>query len=213
MEQLVERVIGRPLLAAVRAAPVQDQGQLRDALGKHRDGTARGRASQDAIGANRDRAGGAILLWAEQGHIVATPGSVVDYGAVEDHVAELAERFRVEAIAIDRWNSTATTTRLLDQGLPVVRFGQGFASMSPAVKETERLILSRRLAHDGNPVMRFCLSNVAIAADAAGNIKIDRARAREKVDGAVALAMAIGTAETEGRSTSVYAERPSFLFV
>jgi phage terminase large subunit-like protein len=76
---------------------------------------------------------------------------VVDYAAVEQYVMDLAERFLVEAIAIDRWNSTATTTRLLEQGLPVVRFGQGFASMSPAVKVTERLILARQLAHDGNP--------------------------------------------------------------
>jgi phage terminase large subunit-like protein len=138
---------------------------------------------------------------------------VVDYAAVEQYVMDLAERFLVEAIAIDRWNSTATTTRLLEQGLPVVRFGQGFASMSPAVKVTERLILARQLAHDGNPVMRWCLGNVAIARDQAGNVKIDRARAREKVDGVVALAMGIGVGETEGRSSSVYAERPSFLFV
>jgi phage terminase large subunit-like protein len=96
--------------------------------------------------------------------------------------------------------------------LPVVKFGQGFASMSPAVKETERLILSGRLAHDGNPVMRWCLANVAIAQDPAGNVKIDKDKAREKVDGAVALAMAIGVAQTEG-ARSVYEERPSFLTI
>ena len=110
------------------------------------------------------------------------------------YIAELAERFRVEAIAIDRWNSTGTQTRLQEIGLPVVTFGQGFASMSPACKEVERLILNRQLAHDGNPVMRWCLGNVAIAQDPAGNIKIDRQKAKEKVDGAVALAMAIGVA-------------------
>ena len=132
--------------------------------------------------------------WAEQGFLVATPGTVVDYGVVEAYIAELAERFRVEAIAIDRWNSTGTQTRLQEIGLPVVAFGQGFASMSSACKEVERLILNRQLAHDGNPVMRWCLSNVAIAQDPAGNIKIDRQKAKEKVDGAVALAMAIGVA-------------------
>ncbi|MCC2665840.1 MAG: terminase [Geminicoccaceae bacterium] len=124
---------------------------------------------------------------------------MVDYGDVESYVAELAERFGVEAIAIDRWNSTATTTRLLEQGLPVVRFGQDFANMSPAVKEAERLILSRRLAHDGSPVMRWCLSNVAIEQDAAGNVKISKARSRGKIDGVTALAMAVGVAATEGR--------------
>jgi phage terminase large subunit-like protein len=142
-----------------------------------------------------------------------TAGSVVDYGIVEGYVAELAERFRVEAVAIDRWNSTGTQTRLQAIGLPVVTFGQGFASMSPAVKEVERLILDRKITHDGNPAMRWCLGNVAIAQDPAGNVKIDRAKAKEKVDGAVALAMAIGVADSQGRATSVYEERPSFLFV
>ena len=137
---------------------------------------------------------------------------MVDYGVVETYTAELAERFRVEAIAIDRWNSTGTQTRLQEIGLPVVAFGQGFASMSSACKEVERLILNRQLVHDGNPVMRWCLSNVAIAQDPAGNIKIDRQKAKEKVDGAVALAMAIGVASA-APAGSIYAERPSFLVV
>jgi phage terminase large subunit-like protein len=168
---------------------------------------------EDGLRRRSERDGVPYALWADQGFLIATPGAVVDYSVVESYVADLAERFRVEAIAIDRWNSTATTTRLLEQGLPVIRFGQGFASMSPAVKETERLILSRRLAHDANPVLRWCLGNVAIEQDAAGNVKISKARSRDKVDGAVALAMAVGVASTEGRHTSVYAERPSFLVV
>jgi phage terminase large subunit-like protein len=151
-------------------------------------------------------------LWAEQGYLVATPGTVVDYGIVEDYVAELGERYRVEAVAIDRWNSTGTQTRLLEQGLPVMKFGMGFASMSAACKEVERLILDRQVAHDGNPVMRWCLSNVVIATDPAGNIKIDKARAREKVDGAVALAMAVGVASAAPVG-SIYAERGSFLAI
>ena len=158
------------------------------------------------------RDGVGYASWASQGHIYATSAAVVDYAAVESYVAELAERFRVEAIAIDRWNSTGTQTRLMEQGLPVLAFGQGYASMSPAVKECERLILDRRLQHDGNPVMRWCLSNVAIAQDPAGNVKIDRAKAREKVDGAVALAMAIGVAAA-APAGSVYQERGSFLWL
>ena len=137
---------------------------------------------------------------------------MVDYGHVEGYVAELAERFRVEAIAIDRWNSTGTQTRLQEMGLPVLAFGQGYASMSPAVKECERLILNRQLTHDGNPAMRWCLANVAISSDPAGNQKIDRQRAREKVDGAVALAMAIGVASA-APAGSIYEERGSFLWI
>jgi phage terminase large subunit-like protein len=167
-----------------------------------------------ADGARRraERDGVNYPLRINQGHIIATPGSVVDYDHVETYIAGLAERHRVEAIAIDRWNSTATTTRLMEQGLPVVRFGQGFASMSSACKELERLVLARQLAHDGSPVLRWCLSNVALEQDAAGNVKITKAKSRERVDGATALAMAVGVAQTEG-SRSVYESRPSFLWI
>ena len=137
---------------------------------------------------------------------------MVDYGVVEGYVADLAERYRVEAIAIDRWNSTGTQTRLQELGLPMVAFGQGFASMSPAVKEVERLVLDRQIVHIGCPVLRWCLANVAIAQDPAGNQKIDRSKAKEKVDGAVALAMAVGVAAT-APAGSIYQKRPSFLFV
>jgi phage terminase large subunit-like protein len=152
------------------------------------------------------------VAWAQQGHIVATAGQVVDYAAVEQHVAQLAEDYRIEAIAIDRWNSTATTTRLLEQGLPVVRFGQGYQSMSPAVKEVERLVLAGQLDHDGNPCLRWCLANVGLEQDAAGNVKITKAKSREKVDGAVALAMAIGVASA-APAGSVYESRPEFLVI
>jgi phage terminase large subunit-like protein len=166
----------------------------------------------DGIRRRSERDGVGYALWAEQGFITATGGSVVDYGVVEDYVADLAERFRVEAIAIDRWNSTGTQTRLQALGLPVVTFGQGFASMSPAVKEVERLVLNRQLAHDGCPVLRWCLANVAIAQDPAGNQKIDRSKAKEKVDGSVALCMAIGVAAASPAG-SVYQERPYFLAI
>jgi phage terminase large subunit-like protein len=84
--------------------------------------------------------------------------------------------------------------------------------MSPACKELERLVLARQLYHTGSPVLRWCLSNVALEQDAAGNVKITKAKSRERVDGATALAMAVGVAQTEG-SRSVYESRPSFLWI
>jgi phage terminase large subunit-like protein len=167
---------------------------------------------EDSIRRRSERDSVPYPLWAEQGHIVATAGSVVDYGQVESYIAELGERFRVEAIAIDRWNSTATTTRLMDQGLPVIRFGQGYASMNSACRELERLVLARQLYHTGCPVLRWNLSNIALEMNPAGDIKIVKNKSREKVDGAVALAMAVGVAQTEG-ARSVYEERPSFLVI
>jgi phage terminase large subunit-like protein len=100
---------------------------------------------------------------------------VIDHDHIQAHIAGIAERFRAQVI-IDRWNSTAVTTRLQEQGIDVVTMGQGYASPSPAMKETERLILAKQIAHDGNPVMRWNLSNVAVARDPAGNQKPDRAR-------------------------------------
>jgi phage terminase large subunit-like protein len=149
--------------------------------------------------------------WAEQGWLTATPGSVIDYSYIEHYIAELAERYRCQVI-IDRWNSTATTTRLQEAGIEVVTMGQGYASLSPAMKEAERLILARQIAHDGNPVMRWNLGNVAVAQDPAGNVKPDRARSRDKIDGVLGLIMAIGVAAA-APAGSVYEGRPSFLVI
>jgi phage terminase large subunit-like protein len=85
--------------------------------------------------------------------------------------------------------------------------------MSPACKEVERLILSRRLYHTGCQVLRWCINNVALDRNPAGDIKIDKSRAGEKVDGAVALAEAVGVAQTENAGPSVYEERASFLVI
>jgi phage terminase large subunit-like protein len=91
--------------------------------------------------------------------------------------------------------------------------GQGYASLSPAMKETERLILARQIAHDANPIMRWNLANVAVASDPAGNVKPDRARSKDKIDGVLGLIMAVGVASATPTTTSVYERRPSFLFV
>jgi phage terminase large subunit-like protein len=98
----------------------------------------------------------------------------------------------------------------MDQGLPGVRFGQGFASMSGACKELERLVLARQLYHTGCPVLRWCLSNVPLEQDAAGNIKITKSKSREKVDGLVGVDHGD---RRRGRQTSIYEERGTFLWI
>jgi phage terminase large subunit-like protein len=138
-------------------------------------------------------------VWAEQGRITATRGSVIDYEVILADIVDLAERHRV-TVVLDRWNSTATISRLQELGIECVTFGQGFASMSGAMKETERLILSRQLKHTGCPVLRWNIGNVDVAQDPAGNVKPDRARSREKIDGLVALIMAIGVAASRPAS-------------
>jgi phage terminase large subunit-like protein len=166
---------------------------------------------QDGIRRRSERDGVPYAMWAEQGYLTATRGSVIDYDVILADIVDLAEKYRA-TVVLDRWNSTATISRLQELGIECVTFGQGFASMSGAMKETERLILSRQLKHNGNPVLRWNVGNVDVAQDPAGNIKPDRARSREKIDGLVALIMAIGVAAGSG-SRSVYEERPSFLVI
>jgi phage terminase large subunit-like protein len=132
--------------------------------------------------------------WARDGYIRVTDGNVVDYDEVRSDINDLATRFNIREIAIDRWNSTQLQTQLMGDGLTVVPFGQGFASMTAPTKELERLVLERKLRHGGHPVLRWMASNVSVKQDPAGNLKIDKAKSTERVDGMVALAMAVGRA-------------------
>jgi phage terminase large subunit-like protein len=138
---------------------------------------------------------------------------VIDYEAIETYVKEVAEQFLVMGIAIDRWGSTGTASRLLDEGLPVMAHGMGFASMSPACKEVQRLILAGDLRIANSPVTRWCFTNVVIEGNPAGDIKITKTRCKDKVDGATATAMACGIATAQARVPSVYEVRPEFLTI
>lgn len=153
-------------------------------------------------------------LWKKQGYIHSTEGNVVDYEAIEAKILELREHYDIREIAYDRWNAQMLIQRLSDEGMTVVPFGQGFISMSPPTKELMRLTLEGKLAHGGHPVLRWCMDNVVVQTDPAGNIKISKAKATEKVDLAVALVMALDRAiRNENTQTgSVYEER-GLLFI
>lgn len=146
--------------------------------------------------------------WIQQGWMRATEGDVCDYDVIRRDINEDFERFNIRQIAVDRWNSTQLVTQLQGDGLTVVPFGQGFASMNAPTKEVEKLILSRHIEHNSNPVIRWMLGNVAIKHDPAGNQKPDKEKSVEKIDGVVALIMAIGTAMVQPpEQESVYVER------
>jgi phage terminase large subunit-like protein len=130
---------------------------------------------------------------------------VVYYDIVEARVKWAAERFYVREVAIDRWNSTATQSRLQAEGITVVPFGQGFASMTAPSKELERLTLEGQLHHGGNPLLRWCVGNVVVEMDPAGNLKPSKNKSTERIDPVVALVMAIGRAMVE--TQSVYETR------
>ncbi|WP_430009857.1 terminase large subunit [Methylophaga lonarensis] len=132
--------------------------------------------------------------WEEQGWLTLTPGNVVDYTWIERDVEALMELLPVEDVAFDRWNSSQLVNNLTEKDVPMVAFGQGYASMNAPMKEIERRYLSRQLEHNDNPVLNWAMSNLVADQDPAGNIKPAKNKSSEKIDPAVAVIMAAGRA-------------------
>ena len=133
-------------------------------------------------------------MWQRQGFFNLTPGNVIDYDYIRAKVQELASQYDIREIAFDRYNSSQIVTQLMGDGFTMVPFGQGYVDMNSPVKRLMELVLTGDLAHGGNPVLRWMASNCMAATDPAGNIKLDKSKSREKIDGMVALAMALGRA-------------------
>lgn len=147
-------------------------------------------------------------VWEKQGFLQTTEGNVVHYGFIEKFICELGEKYNIREIAYDRWNATQMVQNLEDDGFTMIPFGQGFRDMSPPTKELMRLVLEHRLAHGGHPVLRWNMDNAFVRTDPAGNLKIDKQKSTEKVDGAVALVMALDRAmKNQNSGGSVYDER------
>ena len=148
-------------------------------------------------------------VWQRQGSLQTTEGNVVHYGFIEKFIERLGERFNIREIAFDRWGAVQMVQNLEGMGFTVVPFGQGFASMSPPTKELMKLVLEEKIAHGGHPVLRWNMDNIFIRTDPAGNIKADKAKSTEKIDGAIALIMALDRAIRCGNvdGESVYENR------
>ncbi len=145
--------------------------------------------------------------WVRQAYITSTPGNAIDYDFILAQIDEDAQSYDLKEIAFDRWGSTKIVQEIEERELTCVQFGQGFVSMSPPMKEMEKLILSHKLAHGNNPVLTWMADNLVARVDPAGNIKPDKEKSREKIDGMTALIMAIDRAiRHEGDSSSVYDE-------
>lgn len=148
-------------------------------------------------------------LWQRQGLLETTEGAVVHYSFIEKFIEKLDEKFNIQEIAFDRWNATQISQNLEELGFTVVQFGQGYSSMSAPTKELMNLVLERRIAHGGNPVLRWMMDNVFVEQDSAGNIKPSKKKSTEKIDGVVALVMALSRAlfYRAGQNESVYDSR------
>ena len=153
-------------------------------------------------------------LWERQGVLMTTEGNVVHYGYIEKFIEQLGERFNIREIAFDRWGAVQMVQNLEGMGFTVVPFGQGFKDMSPPTKELMKLVLEEKIAHGGHPVLRWMMDNIYIRTDPAGNIKADKEKSTEKIDGAIATIMGLDRAIRCGNDTgaSVYDSR-GLLFI
>ena len=143
-------------------------------------------------------------VWVDQGLLIASPGSVIGYRAIELEIEALSRRFDIREIAYDRWGAAQMRQNLEDDGFTVVQTGQGYATMTAPTKEMLGLVISKRLRHGGHPVLRWMADNLVVRTDPAGNLKPDKEKSRQKIDGMVALIMAISRAVIDGSGRSVY---------
>lgn len=149
--------------------------------------------------AHRDRV--PYDVWARQGFLTLTPGASVDYGFVAQFLVDVCARYPVRAIAFDRWHIKLLQAELskLGASLPLVEHGQGFRDMTPALDVLEHELLETNVRHGAHPVLTMCAANAVVTRDAAGNRKLDKSKATGRIDGAVALAMALGHAAANER--------------
>ena len=152
--------------------------------------------------------------WERQGYLLSTEGNVIHYDFIEKFINDLAEKYHICEIAVDRWNATQMIQNLEGDGFTMVPFGQGFASMSGPTKDFYRLLMEGQIIHGGYPVLRWMAGNVVVDTDPAGNIKVTKAKSKEKIDGIVAAIMALDRCirnQTEPQG-SVYDERGLLVF-
>lgn len=146
--------------------------------------------------------------WLGRGQVIATEGNVIHYGYIENFIEDLGTKYHIKEIAFDRWGAVQMVQNLEGMGFTVVPFGQGFKDMSPPTKELMKLVLEQKIAHGGNVPLRWMMDNVYVRTDPAGNIKMDKEKSTERIDGAVATVMALDRAiRNEGSTDSVYNER------
>ena len=153
-------------------------------------------------------------IWEKQGYLLSTEGNVIHYDFIEKFINDLAEKYHIVEIAVDRWDATQMIQNLEGDGFTMVPFGQGFASMSGPTKDFYRLLMEGKIIHGGHPVLRWMAGNVVVDTDPAGNIKVTKAKSKEKIDGIVAAIMALNRCirnQTEPQG-SVYDERGLLVF-
>jgi len=133
-------------------------------------------------------------VWVREGYIKATPGNYIDHKTVEKDILEDAETHHIQELAFDRWGMEYMSQNMIAGGIEAFPFGQGYKSLSPPTKELLKLVLSQKLRHGGNPVLRWMADNLVVETDAAESVKPNKKKSRERIDGMVALIMGLDRA-------------------
>lgn len=153
-------------------------------------------------------------VWADTGYLLTTPGASIEYEYIAAHLRDIFDRYNVRALAFDRYNIKFLKPWLVRAGFSdeelerFIDFGQGFVSMSPAIRELEALLLSRKLRHGNHPVLTMCVNNATVVTDPAENRKFVKGKATGRIDGAVALAMAIGVMPSAAEQETSFWDKP-----
>lgn len=148
-------------------------------------------------------------LWVRDGYVKVTPGNVLDYTFVKADILKIISDFNLQSTSYDRWNSSQIIIELQDEGMKLNQFGQGYGSMSAPTKQFELLVLTEKIEHFNNQVLSWMLASTLVTTDPAGNIKPDKQKSSQKIDGIVASIMALGewmTAQAD-KSANPYSNR------
>ena len=142
------------------------------------------------------------VSWRDQDYLISTPGNATDYDYIINKLNELHKIINIKRIAIDRWGASYLIQKIQNEGFEVVTFGQGYGSMSPATKFMERCVLRNELQHNNHPILRWCMSNVTLVTDAAGNIKPSKEKSVDRIDAVISTIMALEICSADVQSNS-----------
>jgi phage terminase large subunit-like protein len=148
-------------------------------------------------------------LWARQGFLETTPGRAIEYEFIAEYLRGVFDRCNVVAMAFDRYNMRFLKPWLVRAGFSdeelarFVEFGQGFVSMSPAIRQLESMLLAKKISHGNHPVLTMCAANATVTMDPAENRKFVKGKTTGRIDGMVALAMAVGAMQNEAEEPNI----------
>ena len=129
--------------------------------------------------------------WISEGHIIATPGNVIDYDYIIRDLFESCKNYDVQLIGYDPYNADLIIPKFEAEGIPCGQVRQGFLTLSPPTKRLETMVLGKEISHKGDPVTRWMIGNVELEMDAAGNIKPSKSKSQNKIDGVASLVTAM----------------------